>query len=232
MITYDRIFDEINSKHTVKNLETVSPVINAVQTLDSKIDLLEPRNQPEARQIVKALAVLNLFGKTNNNGATLEELANTLLILPSNKTMEASDEIGLVLTRLRRVTDGQFISVTKDGYYYLDLTVQIDYDQVIARKSENLPDAIQDESIISILRDQLMLGKELPTGGYEDTCIWPSRRSFRNGLFIYETGKGEIVEENGDYQLVFVSPFCEEPVQTCSQSYYLQRQIELRTRNY
>ena len=208
LITYDRIFDEINSKHTVKNLETVSPVINAVQTLDSKIDLLEPRNQPEARQIVKALAVLNLFGKTNNNGATLEELANTLLILPSNKTMEASDEIGLVLTRLRRVTDGQFISVTKDGYYYLDLTVQIDYDQVIARKSENLPDAIQDERIISILRDQLMLGKELPTGGYEDTCIWPSRRSFRNGLFIYETGKGEIVEENGDYQLVFVSPFC------------------------
>lgn len=208
LITYDRIFDEINSKHTVKNLETVSPVVNAVQTLDSKIDLLDTRNQGEARQIVKALAVLNLFGKTHNNGATLEELANTLLLLPGNKMMEASDEIGLVLNRLRKVTDGQFITVTKDGYYYLDLTVQIDYDQVIERRSENLPDAIQDERIISVLRDQLMLGTELPTGGYRDTCTWAIRRSFRNGLFIYETGKGEMVEENGDYQLVFVSPFC------------------------
>ncbi|CFX06363.1 AAA+ ATPase domain [Syntrophomonas zehnderi OL-4] len=208
LITYDRIFDEMNSKHTVKNLETVSPVINAVQTLDSKIDLLDTRNQSEARQIVKALAVLHLFSKTNNNGATLEELANTLLVLPGNKMMEASDEIGLVLNRLRKVTDGQFISVTKDGYYYLDLTVQIDYDQVIERRSDNLPDAIQDERIISILRDQLMLGVELPAGGYLDTCTWTTRRSFRNGLFIYETGRGEIVAENGDYQLVFVSPFC------------------------
>jgi len=207
LITYDLIFDEMNSKHTVKNLETVSPVINAVQTLDSKIDLLDTRNQSEARQIVKALAVLHLFGKTHNNGATLEELANTLLVLPGNKMMEASDEIGLVLTRLRKVTDGQFISVTKDGYYYLDLTVQIDYDQVIERRSDNLPDAIQDERIISILRDQLMLGMELSTGGYLDTCTWTTRRSFRNGLFIYETGKGQIVAENGDYQLIFVSPF-------------------------
>lgn len=208
LITYNRIFDEINSKHTVKNLETVSPVVNAVQTLDSKIDLLDTRNQGEARQIIKALAVLNLFGKTHDNGATLEELANTLLLLPGNKMMEASDEIGLVLTRLRKVTDGQFISVTKDGYYYLDLTVQIDYDQVIERRSDNLPDAIQDERIIAILRDQLMLETELSTGGYRDTCTWNNRRSFRNGLFIYETGKGEIVENNGDYQIVLVSPFC------------------------
>ncbi|MDD2585764.1 MAG: DUF6079 family protein [Syntrophomonadaceae bacterium] len=208
LITYDRIFDEMNSKHTVKNLETVSPVINAVQTLESKIDLLDNRNQSEARQIVKALAVLHLFGKTNNNGATLEELANTLLIIPSNKMMEASDEIGLVLGRLRKVTDGQFINVTTDGYYYLDLNLQIDYDQVIERRSDNLPDAIQDEQIFSILKDQLMLGTELSTGGYADTCSWPLRRSFRNGLFIYETGKGEIVESIGDYQLIFVSPFC------------------------
>lgn len=208
LITYDRIFDEISSKHTVKNLETVSPVVNAVQTLESKIDLLETRNQPEAHQIIKALAVLHLFGKTNNNGATLEELANTLLILPGNKMMAASDEIGLILSRLRKVTDGQFIAVNKDGYYYLDLTIQIDYDQVIERRADNLPDAVQDERILAILRDQLMMGTELPSGGYPDTCAWSGRRSFRNGTFIYETGKGELVESSEDFQLVFISPFC------------------------
>lgn len=207
LITYDRIFDEIMSKHTVKNLETVSPVVNAVQTLDSKTDLLETRNQPEARKIVKALAVLNLFGKTTSNGATLEELANTLLILPENKMMEASDEIGLVLNRLRKVTDGQFINVTQDGYYYLDLNLQIDYDQVIARRADNLPDGIQDDCILTILKDQLMLEKELFPGVFMDTCSWPARHSFREGLFIYETGKKGIQEVQGDYRLIFVSPF-------------------------
>ncbi|OCZ54246.1 DUF6079 family protein [Dehalobacter sp. TeCB1] len=235
LITYDRIFDEINSKHTVKNLETVSPVVNAVQTLESKVDLLETRNQDEARQIIKALAVLHLFGKTNNNGANLEELANTLLILPENKMMEASDEIGLVLNRLRKVTDGQFINVNKDGYYYLDLTIQIDYDQVVERRADNLPNAIQDERILAILKDQLMLGTELLSGGYSDTCAWTDRRSFRNGLFIYETGKGELIENNGDYQLVFVSPFCTKnrykPVQNriiCSGSLDAEAQKLLR----
>lgn len=208
LITYDLIFDEINSKHTVKNLETVSPVVNAVQTLDSKVDLLDTRNQKEARQIIKALAVLHLFGKTINNGATLEELANTLLILPENKAMEASDEIGLVLSRLRKATDGQFINVNKDGYYFLDLSIQIDYDQVIERRADNLPGSIQDERILAILKDQLMLGPELVSGGYSDTCAWTLRRSFRKGLFIYETGKGPLIECDGDYQLVFVSPFC------------------------
>lgn len=208
LITYDRIFDEIDSKHTVKNLETVSPIVNAVQTLESKLDLLELRNQVEAQKIIKALAVLRLFGKTTNNGATIEELANTLLILPSNKMMQASDELQLVMNRLRKVTDGQFINVNKDGYYFLDMTITVDYDQVIERRADNLPKGIQDERIIAILRDQLMLGNELMTGGYTDTCSWSGRRSFRNGLFVYETGENQIAEQFGDYTLVFVSPFC------------------------
>ena len=142
LITYNSIFDEMESKHTVKNLETVSPVVNAVSTLDSKIDLLERRQQDAARKIVKALAVLKLYGKTNNNGATVQELANTLLLLPGNRALEASDSIRLVLNRLRRVTDGQFINVNAEGYYYLDLDLQIDYEQVIERRTDNLPDGV------------------------------------------------------------------------------------------
>ncbi|HHY32854.1 MAG TPA: hypothetical protein GX515_07525 [Firmicutes bacterium] len=208
LITYDRIYDEIASKHTVKNLETVSPVVNAIQTLESKVDLLDRRHQDTARKIVKALAVLRLYGKSVSNGATAEELANTLLILPGNRLMEAADEISLVLSNFRKVTDGQFINVTRDGYYFLDLDLAVDYDQVIRRRAENLPEDSLDEEIVSILKEQLLLEEGAARYAFRDSCEWSSRRSFREGVFVYETGKGDLVEADGDYRIVFVSPFC------------------------
>ncbi len=209
LITYDLIYDEIESKHTVKNLDTVSPVVDAVQTLASKIDLLEEKRQKTAAEIVKALGVLKLYGKSTNNGANARELANTLLVLPSNKMLEAEDEISLVLDELRKVTDGQFINLMKEGYYFLDLQLNIDYDQVIKRKADNLPENALDDELLGILKDQLMLGEETGFGVFRDTCQWKSKKSFREGQFIYETGKGEVSEKiEGDFQVVFTSPFC------------------------
>lgn len=208
LITYDLIHDEIESKHTVRNLETVSPVVEAIHTLDSKIDLLEEQDQDLARSIIKALSVLKLYGKSINNGATAEELANYMLILPKKEGWNAADEISLVLGRLRKVTDGQFINKNEDNYYYLDLALNVDYDQVIERKTENLPENALDDEILVILRDQLQLYNEVEFGVYRDTCKWKSRKSFRKGQFIYETGKRDMVAADGDYQIVFVSPLC------------------------
>ena len=218
LVTYDLIFDEIVSKHTVKNLEAVAPVVNAVQTLETKVDLLDTRHQDTARSLIKALAVLKLYGKSANNGATVEELANTLLIMPQNKLVEANDEIALVMDKLRRVTDGQFINHSKDGYYYLDLGLTIDYDQVIERKAENLPESALDDEILAILKDQLALPDDDTGHRFADSCRWSARRSFRDGCFIYETGKGEKAAPLGDYQLVFLSPFCAGNRYTASES--------------
>lgn len=208
LITYDLIFDEIASKHTVKNLEQVSPIVEAVQTLDSKIDLLDPRHQNAAKSIIKSLAVLKLYGKTVNNGATIEELANTLLIIPENKKMEATDEISIVLRNLRKVTDGQFINQSEEGYYFIDLSIAIDYDQVVMRRTDNLPENALDDEILAILKDQLLLAESNIPSVFLDSCKWQSRRSFREGSFIYETGKNNIVKASGEYQIVFQSPFC------------------------
>lgn len=208
LITYDRIFDEIASKHTVKNLETVSPIVDAVQTLDSKIDLLDQRHQNTAKNIIKSLAVLRLYGKTTNNGATVEELANTLLIIPENKKMEATDEISLVLKNIRKVTDGQFINQSKEGYYFIDLSIAVDYDQVILRRAENLPENVLDDEILAILKDQLLLNEGSSPGVFSDSCKWQSRRSFRDGEFIYDNGKYQVVKTSGEYQIIFQSPFC------------------------
>jgi hypothetical protein len=218
LITYDLVYDEICSRHTVKNLEGVAPVVNAVETLDSKIDLLEHRHQETARHLIKALAVLKLYGKSTQNGATVEELANTLLLLPENRMLEAADEIELVLSNLRQVTDGQFINRSSDGYYYLDLDLTIDYDQIIARRAGNLPENAMDDEIIAVLKEQLGLAEAESGGSHPDSCRWPGRHSFREGRFIYETGKGEIAALVGDYQFVFFSPFCEDKRYSASQS--------------
>jgi len=208
IITFDKIFDEIASKHTVKHLDNVAPIVEAVTTLDTKIDLLEDRDKDNARKLIKALAILKLLGKSTKNGATAQELANELLYLPQNKKIDAKDEIVLVLDRLRKVTDGRFISKTDDGYYFLDLESGPDYDQVILRKTDNLPEDAMDNEILDILKDQLSLTANGVTGIFNDSCGWKSKRSFRDGQFIYETGKGEVATRNGDYQIVFVSPFC------------------------
>ena len=207
IITYDRIFAEIVSRHNIKNLDEVAPVVDAIKTLDSKIDLLEKRHQQTAKRIINAMAILKLYGKSTNNGATLDELANTLLILPANKLMEARDELAVVLRNLRRVTDGQFINKTEDGYYYLDLTLDIDYDQVIERRAENLPVGALDDEILRILKEQLLLAKSLGNGIFADGCRWPSRRSFREGIFVYERGRKNKQEIEAEYTIVFLSPF-------------------------
>lgn len=208
LVTYDRIYDEMSSKHTVKHLETVAPVVQAIATLDSKVDLMDSRRQELARKIIKALAVLKLLGKSNANGATVAELANTLLQLPGNKLLEAKDEIELTLKEFRKVTDGQFINVTTDGFYYLDLALSVDYDQVISRRAENLPENALDEELLRVLTEQLSLTPQALPYSFRDACRWSHHHSFREGLFIYETGKGDRVEAEGDYRVIFLSPFC------------------------
>ncbi len=209
MITYDLIFNEIMERHTIKNLEDVSPVVEAVQTLDSKIDLLDKHRQETAKRIVNALGVLKLYGQSTNNGATLEELSNTLLILPANKLVEARDELALVLNNLRKVTDGQFINKTEGGYYYLDLSLDIDYDQVIQRRADNLPGGSLEEEILSILKEQLMLENGSENGVFLDTCRWSNRKSFREGTFVFVRSNDYKKETLGDYLIVFLSPFAQ-----------------------
>ncbi|EKD55683.1 MAG: hypothetical protein ACD_59C00075G0004, partial [uncultured bacterium] len=100
----------------------------------------------------------------------------------------------------------QFISKNKEGYYYLDLNVSIDFDQVIDKKTSNLPENALDDEILQILKEHLSLAENNSDGGYNDTCTWKETRSFREGSFIYEGGKTALIDAKKDYQIVFVSP--------------------------
>lgn len=205
-ITYDRIFDLIASKHTVKSLDEVAEVVKAIDTLNSKIPLLRDNLQEDARRIVKALAVLKLYGQTANNGATPEELANELLII-SDK-FSGADRIEMVLNKLREVTDGQFIAKSENNYYYIDLEHTRDYDVIIKRKTEDLYDGATDEELVKVLKSVFELDSDSDYDRvYDDYSYWPDKKSFRYGSFIYDDGSSEVEKGDGDFNFVFVSPY-------------------------
>jgi KaiC/GvpD/RAD55 family RecA-like ATPase len=207
-ITYDNVFDEINSKHSIRNLDEVHPIIEAIESLESKIDLLEQDKQKDARRLIKALGVLKLYGKTTNNGATPEELANQLLI--TSKNIKNVDRILLILNKVREVTSGQFITKTKDNYFYLNLEQIIDYDEVIKRKMNNLPEGMEDEELLSIIKYTDLIDAqhvESYIRTFLDTANWTDKKSFRRGQFIFDDGSDQVKKGDLDFNLVVLSPY-------------------------
>lgn len=207
-VTFDKIYDKIASNHNIRTLDEIAPVINAVETLNTKIDLLRESLQEDARKIVKALAVLKFYGKTTNNGANPEELANELLII--DDLISSTDRVKMVLEQIRQVTDGQFINKTKNEYYFIDLEHDIDYDVVIKRKGDNLHEGAKDDELLKILVKNFGLQFDLDYQRvFTDYSYWKDRKSFRMGSFIYDDGSSNINFGEEDFKFIFVSPYLE-----------------------
>ncbi|NMB59780.1 MAG: hypothetical protein GYA12_11460 [Chloroflexi bacterium] len=139
-ITYDRVFDLINATHEIRNQPTVARIVNVIQKLEPKIDLLDSRYREDARKLIKALAVLRLLGGEKINGATAQELANTLFIAPPGQKMLVTPEmaqgnIERIMKNIRDVTVGQFIEYG-EGRYYLEPEKIDDYDALIEQKAQ------------------------------------------------------------------------------------------------
>jgi len=205
-VTFDKIYDKMAKDHNIRQLDEIAPVVNAVETLNSKVDLLRTNHQEDAKKIIDALAVLKIYGKTTNNGATPAELANDLMIISDNITN--IDRIRMILKNLREVTDGQFINKTKNDYYYLDLDHDIDYDVVIQRKAENLYDGAEDGVLLNIIKDNFYLDSDSNHDRiFDDASYWKEKKSFRKGSFIYDDNSVVLNKGDGDFNFVIVSPY-------------------------
>lgn len=223
-ITYDRVFDLINATHEIRNQPSVAQVVNVVQTLEAKVDLLDIRYRDDAKKLIKALAVLKLLGGENKNGATSQELANTLLITPPGKMLVepemARDNIERIMKNIREVTVGQYIDYG-EGRYFLNLTKVDDYDAYIEKKAQstviNNPTEIE-TAFQKYVIDELGLTRQAPylpgKAIFDDIAIWPSHRSFRPGLLIIGQGNEGATIQHGDYRFVIQGP---GPIKTLGQ---------------
>jgi hypothetical protein len=165
--------------------------------------------------LIKALAVLNLLGGNQGQGATAQELANTLLITPPRVLIlepgMAQDHIRRVMMKIREVTVGQFIAYGDDGRYALDLTIIDDYDAKIEQKAKA---AVGEAEVQLAFRH--FVENELGVGGqtsyqagisaYEDTAPWPSRNAFREGVLVIGKRDDGANIRHGDYRFVVQGP--------------------------
>lgn len=216
-ITYDRVFDLINTTHEIRNQPSVARIVNVIQKLEPKIDLLDGRYREDARKLIKALAVLRLLGGEKVNGATAQELANTLFIVPPGQKMLVTPELAQgnierIMKNIRDVTVGQFIEYG-EGRYYLEPEKIDDYDALIEQKAQaaviNNPGEIEAtfrEYVLTELglRSQApyLAGKPI----YWDTTQWISHRSFRSGLLIIGRGDDGAGIQHGDYRFIIQGP--------------------------
>ena len=221
-ITYDRVYDQIDQIHEIRNLPEVAQVVRVVEALISKVDLLEARLRPDARKIVKALAVLKMLGGTHMRGATAQELANTLFILPPTRVMfdadMARDNIERIVANLLKAANGQFITV-RDGTVYLDVEKTVDFDVLIEKKIEALDEGDFARRFRRLMEEELQLEEaaRLIKGAsvYDDTAAWRSRKSFRSGYLIIGQESDAPQLALRDFTLLLHSPFADHsPRQT------------------
>lgn len=216
-ITYDRVFDLINATHEIRNQPTVARIVNVIQKLEPKIDLLDSRYREDARKLIKALAVLRLLGGEKINGATAQELANTLFIAPPGQKMLVTPEmaqgnIERIMKNIRDVTVGQFIEYG-EGRYYLEPEKIDDYDALIEQKAQAAvignPGEIEGAFKEYVL-GELNLRTQAPylpgKAIYLDTAQWTSHRSFRTGLLLIGRGDDGAGIQHGDYRFVLQGP--------------------------
>jgi hypothetical protein len=214
-ITYDRVYDLIDAVHEIRNQPTVAEVIKVIQALQSKIDLLDARFREDAKKLIKALAVLKLLGGVNKNGATSQELANTLMITPPGKMLVepemARDNIERIMKNIREVTVGQYIDYG-EGRYFLNLTKVDDYDAYIEQKAQavvvgntaEIEKAFRDYALSELglkEKNPFINGKAI----YGDTTTWTTHRSFRPGLMVIGRDEG-IQAQYGDYRFTLHGP--------------------------
>lgn len=199
-ITFDKIYDQIAETHTMKHLDEIAPIVDAVGILSNKVDFLRSDMKEEALKIIKSLAILRLHGKTTNNGATAEEIASNLMIFSEN--LNPVDRVKIILKNLRDQTDGQYIQ-DKEGYYYIDVENQIDYKLVIERKAENLPNGAENEELLKLICEKFNLPENnIGTRVLEDTCTWIEKNSFRKGCFAFDDGENAINLLEGDFNFI------------------------------
>lgn len=205
-ITFDKIYNQIAESHTIKNLDEIAPIIDAVNTLSSKLDALNKDQREEGLRVIKALAILKLQGKNkNNNGATAEELAADLMIITGK--LNPVDRVKVILKKLRDATDGQFIR-EGNGYYFIDVENQVDYELVIKRKAENLPNGAENDELLKLISEKFNLFNDEDTikRTISDACLWQEKNSYREGFFIFDDGENLLKKEEGDFYFVFRSP--------------------------
>jgi len=215
--TFDRIYDILANNPNNKNLEGVYDLVKTVNIVVQKISAnLEEKLHTDAIKLIKGLAVYSLWSK-GQNGATAKELAEQLLIIPQNNSIEAFMQVSIIIKKIKNITDGFYIKVVKDettgnDYFKFDPAIdgqdpdeRIENEIVAVGGDEDKQEAVLFEQIKEILdREHYKNSPNI----FIDEANWMSVKSFRKGLIVFQRNGQEIISvDKADYVINFISPF-------------------------
>lgn len=212
-ITFEKIYDILENNPNKRNIEEIYKITRIMAILAQKINLLEKKFQEDALKVVKGLAVYSLWNK-QEKGATAQELANNLMLLPQKKLYSAADNISLIIKKILDVTDGEHIKVIKDDSTGLQSFRFVtdggpDPEQKIAQKAASVSDSQVEFELMTQLADILELERiSGQTDVFHDECEWPSVKSFRTGYVVLVKEKSHFTNiAKRDYAVAILSPF-------------------------
>ncbi|MBF0232779.1 MAG: hypothetical protein HQK65_07055 [Desulfamplus sp.] len=212
-ITFERIYDILANSPDKKNLEEISSIAKVMEVLRQKIALIETKYQEDALKISKALAVYSLWPRYET-GTTPKELADHLMLLPSNKLLSTEDHISIVVKKIREVTDQQYIKTFKDEnsgkeYFKLETRIGIDPEEKISQKVSSVSeDEVESEYFRQLARLLELNQVEGHADVFDDICEWKSVNSFRSGyIFFCKKGSKFKTLPAKDYSIIFISPY-------------------------
>jgi len=212
-ITFEKIYDILENNPNKKNLEEIYKITQVMRILSQKINLLDPKFQVDALKVVKGLAVYSLWNQ-KEKGATAQELANNLMLLPQKKLYSAADNISLIIKKILDVTDGEHIKAIKDettGQQSFRFVTEggPDPEQKISQKAASVSDSQVEFELMAQLADILELERLNGHADiFHDECEWPSVKSFRTGYVVFAKEKSHFIQlPVRDYAIVFLSPF-------------------------
>ncbi len=188
-ITLERIYDLLANDPNKKQLQEIKEAARTVEILKDKIKLIDEQYQEDAIRIIKALAVL--FIKDGSSmGTTAKELANNLMIVPTNKIFKSEDHIAIIIKKIREATDGEYIKIKEDKatglkFIYFDTKIGVDPEEKIKQKADAVSnDEIENELFEQI--EELLDLYEIFPNIFEDECSWESKKSYRKGIVAFQ----------------------------------------------
>lgn len=215
-ITFEKVYDILENNPNKKNLEEIYDITKVMAILGQKINLLESKFQEDALKVVKGLAVYSLWDR-RDKGATAQELANNLMLLPQKKLFSAADNISLIIKKIRDVTDGEYIKTSKDEstgleYFRFVTKAGVDPDQKISQKAASVSDSQVEFELMMQLADILELENvDGQSDVFKDECEWTSTKSFRTGYVVLVKNNSSFTKlKKKDYAVVIQSPFVKD----------------------
>lgn len=223
VFSFDSYWPFIKDNFALRTDPNIKEVAEKSEKLEDIIERSFPKKpyKPLAIQIIHALSVYRLVTGdiTMKSGLTAENLKDELCLFKKDLIDHSSDTltslVEVTLKDILKTVSGQFIDHNEEnGQYYLDLSKDLDYDELIRNRAAMIPEDDLNRYYFDIIYSVMEWDEQeyVPNFKiYEHTLNWDSHDIFKRGyLFLGIPEDRPTAQPPRDYYVYFLPPFGSE----------------------